>query len=443
MTSGPTLARRSLLAGSAALAVAAALPAPLRAQLRVDVSRGRVEPMPIAISPFFGETPQLRELGQSMASLVAADLDSSGLFETIDRAAYIQPPEELRDQPRFADWRQISAQALVTGVLRNNGAGVTLDYRLWDVFAGHQLTGVRFEGPQDLWRRLAHKTADSIYARLTGGEGYFDTQIAYVSETGGGPQPIKRLAVMDQDGANHRFLTDGRHLVLTPRFSPDARSLAYVAYRSITPSVFIRDLVTGRETSIEGLPGMVFSPRFAPDGRTLLVTSAHEGNSDLFAVDLATRRSTRLTSGPAIETSPSYAPDGGRIVFNSDRAGGPQLYVMPARGGGGERISYEDGRYGDPAWSPRGDLIAFTKIRGGRFHIGVINPDGSNERLLTRSYLDESPSWAPNGRVIAFSRLQPERGRSSLFSIDATGYNEREIATPLSATAPSWSPLLP
>jgi TolB protein len=437
------LSRRHLLGSGGALALTLAGAREALAQLRVDITRGVVQPMPIAISPFAADAPGLQERGLAIAEVVQSDLDGSGLFKTIDRQAYIQSPDEMRTIPRFPDWRQINAQALVTGVVQGGGGNLSVEFRLWDVFAGTQLRGLRYDSPDQGWRRVAHKIADVVYERLTGEQGYFDTRIAYIAESGPAVRRVKRLAVMDQDGANHRFLTDGSNLVLTPRIAPDGRRVAYMIYRNGPPRIVVKEIDTGREGGLGNFQGMSFAPRFSPDGRTLLLTLAQNGNSDIFAFDVGTRRATRLTESGAIDTSPSFSPDGSQIVFNSDRGGTPQLYVMPRSGGGATRISHGQGRYGSPAWSPRGDLIAFANIKGGMFHIGVMKPDGSDERLITRSFMDQSPTWAPNGRVIMFNREDPRSDRSRLLTIDITGYNQREVATPMDASDPDWSPLIP
>ena len=430
-------------AGLATLAVAGMGADPLSAQLRVDITSGRVEPMPIALSPLFGASAEDSSLGAAMMDVVAADLEGSGLFRVIDRRAYIQSPAELQDVPRFADWRQINAQALVNGRIERQGAnGLGVEFRLWDVFAGSQMRGLRYDGERDNWRRIAHKIADIVYERLTGDGGYFDSRIVYISETGPATRRVKRLAIMDQDGANHSFLTDGNRLVLTPRMAPDGRRVAYLVYQSPAPQIYMRDLSSGRENVLGSFRGMSFSPRFSPDGGRMLMTLASEGNSDIYAFSTVSRDARRLTTAPAIDTSPTFSPDGQRIAFNSDRGGSPQLYVMDADGGNVARISFGSGHYGSPAWSPRGDLVAFTKIKGGMFHIGIMEPDGSDERLLTRSFLDEGPTWSPNGRVIMFSREDPGTDRTRLFTIDITGYNEREVATPQDASDPDWSPLI-
>jgi TolB protein len=425
------------------LVVAASGPA--HAALELDITEGVVEPLPIAISEFYGATPGAAARGQEIADVVSADLERSGLFRPIDRRAFIQTPEQLRDLPRFADWRQINAQALVTGEVTGGeaGADVTVEFRLWDVFAGTQMRGLRFATAADNWRRVGHKIADAVYERITGETGYFDTRIVYVAESGPATDRVKRLALMDQDGANHRFLTDGADLVLTPRFHPGASRVAFMTYGERVPQVYELDLITGATTGLGNFERMTFAPHFAPDGRRVAMSLAEEGNSDIYVLDLVTREQRRLTDHPAIDTSPSFSPDGRRLVFNSDRAGTPQLYVMNANGSGAERISFGTGRYGSPVWAPRGDLIAFTKIEGGLFHIGVMRPDGSDERLLTRSTLDEGPAWAPNGRVIVFSRKDYGSDRTRLFTIDVTGYNERELPTPLDASDPDWSSLMP
>ena len=434
--------RRSLLLASGA-ALLAASSRPSGAALQLDITRGFVEPVPIAVSPFAGDGPQARELGPKIAEVVAADLDSSGLFRTIDRRSYIQTPDELRAGPRFGDWRQINAQGLIAGITSTpNPGNIATEFRLWDVFGGTQTLGFRFETSAGQWRRLAHKIADAVYQRLSGEGPYFDTRIVHISESGPARRRIKRVAMMDQDGANHTLLSDGTSLVLTPRLSPDNTQMAYLAFRAPAPRVFLRDLATGRETVLGEFDGMTFSPRFAPDGRTMLLTMAQNGNSDLFAYDVATRRFRRLTDNAAIDTSPSFSPDGSKIAFNSDRGGSPQLYVMNSDGGNVRRISFGNGRYGEPEWSPRGDMLVFSKVLGGFFHIGVMRPDGSDERLVTRSFFDQTPTWAPNGRVIMFSRKDRGSGRTRLFSIDITGYNEREIATPQDASDPDWSRLL-
>jgi TolB protein len=420
----------------------------LRAELRIDITSGHVEPMPIAIPAFPGGAGGEIQAGQDIAGVVSADLERSGLFRPLDPRSFIQNISAGDTQPRFPDWRQINAQALVTGTVKSQSDGrLRVEFRLWDVFAEQQLTGYGYTTTQQNWRRIAHIIADEIYKRITGEEGYFDTRIVYVAESGPAEKRIKRLAIMDQDGANNRILTDGRALVLTPRFSPSAQEITYLSYGSGTPRVYLFNIDTGQQEVVGDFPGMTFAPRFSPDGNRVVLSRAENGVSNLFTLDLRTRRATRLTDSQAIDTSPCFSPDGSRIVFNSDRGGSQQLYVMSADGGDAKRISFGAGKYGTPVWSPRGDMIAFTKIDGGSFYIGVMRPDGSGERLLTRDFLVEGPTWAPNGRVLMYFRQSPtdsrgHGGSSRLFSIDLTGANQREVITAQDASDPAWSPLL-
>ena len=422
--------------------------ASVRAELRIDITSGKVEPMPIAIPALPGAAANETQAGRDIAGVVSTDLERSGLFRLLDPRSFIQNVSLSDAQPRFGDWRQINAQALVTGSVTTQGDGrLRVEFRLWDVFAEQQLTGFGYTTTQQNWRRIAHIIADEIYKRITGEEGYFDTRIVYVSESGPADKRVKRLAIMDQDGANNRFLTDGRVLVLTPRFSPTAQEITYLSYGNGAPRVYLFNIDSGQQEVIGDFPGMTFAPRFSPDGNRVILSRAENGVSNLFSFDLRTRRPTRLTDSQAIDTSPCFAPDGSKIVFNSDRGGSQQLYMMNSDGSDVKRISFGSGKYGTPVWSPRGDLIAFTKIDGGSFYIGVMRPDGSGERLLTRDFLVEGPTWAPNGRVLMYFRQSPSDSRghggsTRLFSIDLTGSNQREVITPQDASDPAWSPLL-
>lgn len=439
--------RNLLIVGMAVLSLACAQQA--RAELRIDITRGTVEPLPIAITDFFGGDNTEMEYGRGIARVIAADLERSGLFKPMDNRAFIQSNQAMGMLPRFGDWRVINAQALVQGRTQLVPDGrLKVEFRLWDVFAEQQMVGLAYFTVPDNWRRVAHIVADAIYKRITGESGYFDTRIVYISETGPQNRRAKRLAIMDQDGENHRFLTDGKTLVLTPRFSPTLQEITYLSYYGDSPRVYIFNIDTGRQEVLGDFPGMTFAPRFSADGKQVIMSMAQDGNSEIYTMDLRTRRSKRLTNHSAIDTSPSFSPDGKFITFNSDRGGSQQIYVMDADGGNVRRISYGKGRYATPVWSPRGDLIAFTKFTGGRFYIGVMRPDGKGERLLSEDFLVEAPTWAPNGRVLMFFRQEPSKkdgsgGKSRLYSIDLTGHNEREIITPLDASDPAWSPLIP
>lgn len=419
------------------------------AELRIDVTNPNVEPIPIAVSPFYTTEPSLADEGKNIIKVINNNLRNSGLFDPLDSDIYLQSSQSLEEGPNFQQWRTINAQALVGGTIRRAEDGrIRVETRLWDVFAEKQLTGMAYTTEEDNWRRIAHIISDEIYKRITGESGYFDTRIVYIAESGPRGARIKRLAIMDQDGANHQYLTNGSYLVLTPRFSPSSQTIAYMSYRGNRPRVYIYNLNTGRQEVLGDFPDMTFAPRFSPDGESVIMTLSRNGNSDIYKMDLSTRSTIRLTDHWSIDTSPSYAPDGSRIVFESDRGGSQQLYVMDSDGTNVKRISFGDGRYGNPVWSPRGDLIAFTKMYEGRFYIGVMRPDGEGERLITSAFHVEGPSWAPNGRYLVYFKEEPSgpggsQRRTKLYSIDLTGFNERELPTPVDGSDPAWSPLNP
>lgn len=416
---------------------------PAHAVLKIDINQGNAEPMPIALPDLAGGS-----VGADIIGVVSADLERSGLFKPLDKSAFIEEITAKTSIPRFADWRQISATALITGSVSEEGNGkVKVSFRLWDVYGEQQIAGKEYNTFKNNWRRIAHIMADEIYKRLTGENGYFDSRIVYVAESGPDLKRVKRLAIMDQDGENHKFLTDGKNLVLTPRFSPNSQEILYLSYAGKQPRVYLRDLQTGREESLGTFDGMSFAPRFSNDGNSMVMSIASGGSTRIYKMDLRSRRLVKITDCSCIDTSPSFSPDGSQIVFNSDRGGSQQLYVMNADGSNIRRISFGDGKYGTPVWSPRGDLVAFTKMYQGTFYIGVMRPDGGGERLLTESWLDEGPSWSPNGRVIIFHRQfrgdSSHSGAVKLYTVDLTGYNLREVLTPMDASDPAWSPLLP
>ncbi len=420
------------------------LASPAQAVLKLEITQGQFDPLPVAVSDLTSNSSEGANIGRDMTEVIEGDLERSGLFRPISHSAFIEKVGYNFSIPRYADWRQINAEGLVTGTVVADGSGrMKVTFRLWDIAQEKQIAGKEFNTLTKNWRRVAHLIADEIYSRVTGEGGYFDTRIVYVSETGPANKRIKRLAIMDQDGANHKFLTNGRHLVLTPRFSPNTQEILYLSYASGKPKVYLRDLQTGREESLGTFEGMSFAPRFNHDGRKMVMSIANDGNTEIYEMDLRTRRMRQLTRSPGIDTSPSYSPDGRQIVFNSDRGGSQQLYIMNADGSGVRRLSFGDGRYGTPVWSPRGDLIAYTRMHRGRFYIGLMRADGSGERDITDGWLVEGPTWAPNGRVLMFQRQVARGGKTRLYSIDVTGRNLREVLTPTNASDPAWSPQNP
>src|SRR5215510_10532237 len=440
------LSRRRLITlggGTAIAALAGLAPRPAAAVLKLDVTQGNIQPVPIAIPDFVGVGLRDPSAGRNVSQIIASNLQRSGLFAPIDPAAYIEKISTIDSFPRFPDWRQINAQALVTGRITQADGRLKAEFRLWDVYGGQQLRGEQYNTTADNWRRIAHIISDAIYERITGDKGYFDTRIVFVDESGPKDKRMKRLALMDQDGFNVRLLTTGQNLVLTPRFSPSTQEITYTSFEGDTPKVYLLNIETGQKEIVGTFPGMTFAPRFSPDGQRIVMSLEHDGNTTLFVMDLRSRRTMQLTNDNAIDTAPCYSPDGREIVFESDRAGSRQLYVMGADGANPRRISQGGGSYSTPVWSPRGDLIAFTKMSGGQFLIGVMRPDGSGERILTEGFHNEGPTWAPNGRVLMFFREQPgAAGGPRLFTIDLTGYNERQVATPAFGSDPAWSPLV-
>lgn len=435
---------RILAAFFAGLTLVAGMTA--QARVTIDITQGNVDPMPVAVPDFLGGDDNARQLGSDITGVLMDDLERSGLFQVIDQRAYIETPDSVNVRPTFANWRIINSQVLVIGEVEELGDGrIQVATRIWDVTSDEQLGAVAYKTPADNWRRAAHKVADFVYKTLTGEDGYFDTRVVFIHETGPKDNRTKRLMIMDQDGANPVPLTDGlNYQALTPRFSPTQQQITYMALFDNSPGqVYLFNIETGEQEPLGTFRGMTFAPRFSPDGREVLMAIERTGNSDVFKMDLATRRLTRLTNNPAIDVSPSMSPDGRKITFASDRGGSQQIYVMNADGTDQKRITFGQGRYQTPVWSPRGDLIAFTRQFRGRFYIGVIRPDGTGERLLTESYLDEGPTWSPNGRVLMFFREPRPGAGASLWSVDLTGRNLRRVRTPGDASDPAWSPMLP
>jgi TolB protein len=413
------------------------------AVVRLDITEGNFQPLPIAIPNFFGGADSDNDTAVGVTQIITANLKGSGLFLPIDPAAFLEKLAGVDNVPNFPNWRTINAQALVTGrITRQSDGRLKAEFRLWDVLAGQQLAGQQYFTTPDNWRRIAHIISDAIYERLTGEKGYFDTRVVFVDETGPKEHRIKRLAIMDQDGANVRYLTRGDELVLTPRFSPSTQEITYMAYGQGDPRVYLLNIETGQREVVGNFPGMSFAPRFSPDGQSVIMSLQEGSNANLFIMDLRSKATTRLTNTPAIDTSPSYAPDGSQVCFESDRGGHPQIYVMPAAGGAAQRISFGDGIYSTPVWSPRGDYIAFTKQSANTFAIGVMKPDGSGERILTEGFHNEGPTFAPNGRVIMYFSDAVGSPGPSLFTIDTSGRNQQRVPTPSFASDPAWSPLL-
>jgi TolB protein len=418
-----------------------------REEPHIVIDQGQVAPLPIAVPAFTGEGTEEARFGEDIANVISANLERSGLFAPADPRSFIERSIEFGAAPQFGSWRLIRVDALINGrVVMQDDGRLRVEFFLWDVYGEQSMLGLQFFSTPEGWRRVAHLISDAVYERLTGESGYFDTRIVFIAESGPATARVKRLAIMDQDGANPIMLTDGRDLVLTPRFSPTEQEVVFLSYFNNTPRVYLFNIESGEQEVVGDFPGMTFAPRFSPDGNEIIMSLIEGRDSHIYTMDLRTGQRRRLTSGPDLNTAPCFSPDGRFITFESDRGGSQQIYVMNRDGSNAHRISFGQGRYGTPVWSPRGDLIAFTKIYNGRFYIGVMRPDGSGERLLTESFLDEGPTWSPNGRVLMFTRQTPgaggRGGSTRIWSVDLTGYNERPILTPGDASDPAWSPLI-
>ncbi len=423
------------------------------AELQVDITSGNFQPLPIAFIPFEAidargeENKALAKAGRKIAGVIQINLAQSGLFKGVPRADFVQDNIPFYEKPDFSAWRLINTQAILMGKVEKKGKELVISFRLWDVFAQKQMAAFSYKIRSNVWRRVAHKISDHVYHRITGEEGYFDTRIIYIAESGPLINRKKQLAIMDQDGYNAHPISQGKGIILTPRFSPSRYEIIYMRLYDNSARVYWLDLKSGKQFSLGDFGGMYYAPRFTPSGNGALFSYAENGNSDIWHMDLRTRERRRLTRHSAIDTSPSPSPDGKFITFTSDRGGKPQVYIMRNNGGNIRRITYAAGSFSTPVWSPRGDYIAFTRQYGGEFSIGVIRPNGKGMRILYKDYHVEGPTWSPNGRVLMFYKREKSNadgtgGKTRIYSLDVTGYNLREVPTSTDASDPAWSPLI-
>jgi TolB protein len=434
-----TFTRRSatglLLGGALAPAL------PLRAQERyLDVRPGgQFKPIMIAVTHFGGDP----DAGRALSDVITNNFSRSVFLQPIEPKTFVDRTTSPDQPPQMDAWRVVNAQFVVTGRGQRTGDGrLKSEFRLWDVTTGQQVAGQQYVTDPNNARRVAHIISDAIFTRITGEKGFFDTRVVFIDETGPKERRRKRLAIMDQDGQNVRYLTRGDELVVTPRFSPSSQDVTYMSFGQGDPRVFLLNIETGQREVVGNFPGMTFAPRFSPDGQRIVMSLTQGTSSNLYAMDLRSRNTTRLTDTSAIDTSPSYSPDASRIVFESDRGGSQQIYVMAGNGGGAQRISFGEGRYSTPVWSPKGDYIAFTKQGRGSFAIGVMKPDGSGERILTEGYHNEGPTWAPNGLYLMFFRDPGGQSGAKIYMMDVFGRGEFPVPTPSFGSDPAWSPLL-
>lgn len=420
------------------------------ARVRINLTDPNADPLPTALVSFDGSTSDEQNFGVKIRDVISNNLKNTGLFKVANPNAHLQSRNSIRTSGILLnEWRLINVEAVMTGNIEiitspDNRKKAKVEFRLHDPYGSTDkpIIAKSYTADLNFWRHIGHRISDDIYSSLTGEGGYFTTRIVHIAEEKEGHKTLKKLCVMDQDGGNYQCLTDGNHLVLTPRFSPSMQKIVYMSYANGFPRLYLLDLPTGRQEIVGDFEGLNSSPRFSPDGKKLVMTltKGHAGNPELYSLDLATKKLKRLTFNRGIDTSPSYSPDGKKIVFNSNRGGSPALYIMDSDGNRVKRLTFGKGRFYAPVWSPRGDNIAFVKEYKGRFSIAVIDPEGNEMRQLTESFLDESPTWSPNGRVIIFSRQLGDH--TKIYTIDITGYNERQLQTPMDASDPAWSPLL-
>ena len=431
------LNRRTLLATSVFTALGGLGPAaPARAQDRfLDIRPGgSFNPVTVAVTPFAGEGGDAAKV----TSIITSNFKRSIYLKPLDGPQPAVDP----DAPALEGFKAAGAQFVVTGRVDRGGGRLNTDFRLFEAGSGQQVAGQHYATELTNSRRVAHIVSDAIFTRITGEKGFFDSRVVFVDESGSAEKRRKRLAIMDQDGGNVKYLTRGDNLVVTPRFSPSAQEVAYMSFGDAEPQDVLLNVETGQRQNVGNFPGMTFSPRFSPDGQKVIMSLSSGSSSNLYALNIASRNPTQLTNDAAIDTSPCYSPDGGQIVFESDRGGSQQIYLMGAGGGGAKRISFGEGRYSTPVWSPRGDYVAFTKQKGGQFAIGVMKPDGSGEKILTEGFHNEGPTWAPNGLYLMFFRDPGGGGGSRIFMTDLFGRGEFPVPTPAGASDPAWGPLL-
>jgi TolB protein len=421
----------------AALTVASAVHA--QNTLRVDITQGVVSPLILSVpdvpsGPIAGVADGM-DAGATLSSIVRNDLASVGIY----RLAF-SDVDVVDGTFSLAPFQRLGAQALVVGraAAVDNGM-LSYECSLYDVFGSRREMYRKILVTPPQWRRAAHKCADLVFEHTTGDPGHFDTRIVMVEETGPKVERTTYVAAMDYDGANPQRLTQGAELVAMPRYSPDRRFLAFMAFPGGIPCIVLANLVSGELRRLDLPAGIPFAPRFSPDSRKLLFALAQDEDTDIHLIDLDSHDIVKLTDSPGMDISPSYSPDGKRIVFESTRSGDQQIYVMDADGNNVKRISFGVGRYASPVWSPRGDLIAFTRIVGDRMQIGVMRPDGTRERILTNGMLDESPSWDIAGRTIVFQHAQGREAPPEIWTIDLTGKVRNRVTADRGGSDPDWS----
>ncbi len=431
------------------IAMCAVVILPAHAELKVDIIAGAASPTSIAVQKFEIANGASSKDAETIRTVVENDLKSTGLFRIVSHDAF---PEHVKmnEMPDFESWTAIKTQILVQAKLSLDAdKKYKLEFYVWDIAGKEQIEAQSLVASKSGVRRLAHIMADAIYERLTGEIGYFDTQIIFIAETGPIQNRVKRMAIMDQDGYGMRYLSDEKTFVMSPHFSPNMQSVVFLSYRDDDPMVWTFNLDTGEQRRLGQFGGMNFAPRFSPDGTKVALSLVKDGITHIYEYNMDTKKLRQLTFGNSLNTSPSYSPDGTKLAFNSDRTGRQQIHVLDLKTLDEERITYGTGKYATPAWSPDGQFIAFTKMADDTFYIGIMNPDGRNEKILAGGWYMEAPSWAPGSRRIVY--YETERAldgierMSHIRTVDITGQNVYDIELPdnVWGVDPTWSPKLP
>tara|TARA_B100001989_G_scaffold120016_1_gene84564 strand:+ start:617 stop:1942 length:1326 start_codon:yes stop_codon:yes gene_type:complete len=419
---------------------------PILNGVEIDVTEGKIEPLPIAIVEFNQENKNEDNYSSKIQNIISNNLGNTGLFKILPNDSFLQSESEVFFQPLFSDWKLIDANFLVSGKVTLENNRLKVNFKLWDVYQEKLVINKNISGvSRSDWRILSHIISNLIYEKITGEKGYFDTKLVYVAEEGTQEKKIKKLAIMDYDGNNHEILTDGNELVLTPRFSPDGKNIVFLKYKNNKASVYLMNIKSRKTKILGNFSGMSFAPRFDPNGKKIIFSLTDRGKSNIFIQNLENNEKFQVTNNKYINTSPYFSPDGNKIVFSSDRAGKQNLYIKGIKtiSSKVERITYGKGNYATPAWSPRGDYIAFTKSYRKKFFIGLIKTNGKGERLISEGYLTDGPSWSPNGRTLVFFKTVKNinnQYETKLFTIDITGNLEKELITPYQASDPDWGP---
>ncbi|QOD37931.1 Tol-Pal system protein TolB [Candidatus Wolbachia massiliensis] len=399
-----------------------------KAALYVDVRKNSVSNISLVVSQCACKTELESELSESITKIIETNLSNCGLFN-VKRSAETESTSWTSDTLVKVSLSEVSDRAL------------ELSFHLFDTVTKRELFTQSVVFSAKDWRKIGHLISDAIHDRLIGEKGHFNTKIAYIAEEKDSDyKSIRKIAVMNQDGSNVKYLTDGDKLVSTPRFSPNGKSIVYISYLDGRSYIILKNLKDNTESIVSAFEGVISAPRFSPDGQSLLISHSSDGATNILSLDLNSKRTKKITKNSAISTSPSFSPDQKYIVFSSDISGSQQLYIidLTKKSKKPKRISFGNGKYATPVWSPKGDLIAFTKIQSGKFYIGVMKPDGKEERLLSEGHKIESPAWLPNGRGIIFTKTE-SLSNSKLYLVDLVKKNQKMISTPTNAYLPDWS----